>query len=76
MKARAAERSRAQRRPLEEYLSGRPFGTELPNPISKSAFFINASGAGPPRDVRAGPAWNGWGATITNSRFDDQRMIR
>src|ERR1700758_575655 len=38
MKAQTAERSRAQRQALAEYLSGKPFVSELPNPIPKSAF--------------------------------------
>src|SRR5579863_1022303 len=70
MKAQAAERSRAQRRALAEYLSGKPFSAELPNPIPKSAFCSDASAAGSSRDVLTGPAWNGWGVTITNSRFE------
>ena len=70
MKAQAAERSRAQRRALAEYLSGKPFGADLPNPIPKSAYCSKASAAGSSRDSLAGPSWNGWGVTITNSRFE------
>src|SRR6266436_5043862 len=70
MKAQAAERSRAQRRALAEYLSGKPFGADLPNPIPKSAFCSKASAVGSSRDSLAGPSWNGWGVTITNSRFE------
>lgn len=68
MKAQAAERSRAQRRALAEYLSGKPFGSELPNPIPRSTF-CNSS-AEPFHNAVEGPAWNGWGRTITNSRFE------
>ena len=70
MKAQASERSRAQRRALAEYLSGKPFSTELPNQIPESAFCSNASAVGSPRDLLTGAAWNGWGVTITNSRFE------
>jgi polyvinyl alcohol dehydrogenase (cytochrome) len=70
MKAQAAERSRAQRRALAEYLSGKPFTTELPNPIPKSAFCSSARAAGSSRDLLTGAAWNGWGVTITNLRFE------
>ena len=70
MRAQAAERSRAQRRALAEYLSGKPFSTALPNPIPKSAFCGSASAIGSSRDSLTGPSWNGWGVTITNSRFE------
>jgi polyvinyl alcohol dehydrogenase (cytochrome) len=67
MKAQAAERSRAQRRALAEYLSGKHFGSEPLNPIAKSAFCDSAVGSIP--HALSGSAWNGWGATITNTRF-------
>jgi polyvinyl alcohol dehydrogenase (cytochrome) len=67
MKVQAAERSRAQRRAIAEYLSGRQFGNESLNPIAKSAFCSGAAGSIP--HSLTGPAWNGWGATITNTRF-------
>jgi polyvinyl alcohol dehydrogenase (cytochrome) len=65
MKAQAAERSRAQRRSLAEYLSGKAIGSH-PDLIPRSAF---CSGGGSFNTSISGPAWNGWGATITNSRF-------
>jgi polyvinyl alcohol dehydrogenase (cytochrome) len=66
MKAQAAERSRAQRRALAEYLSGKPLGSASSN-VPKSAF---CGGSAPAfRNTLQGPAWNGWGADITNSRF-------
>jgi polyvinyl alcohol dehydrogenase (cytochrome) len=42
--------------------------SELPTSIPKSAFC--ASNAQPFRKSLDGPAWNGWGVTITNSRFE------
>jgi polyvinyl alcohol dehydrogenase (cytochrome) len=68
MKAQAAERSRAQRRALAEYLSGKPLGSELPNTIPKSAFCAKSREISFRNDLD-GPAWNGWGVTVTNSRF-------
>jgi polyvinyl alcohol dehydrogenase (cytochrome) len=66
MKAQAAERSRAQRRVLAEYVSGKPLGSR-PAIIPASAFCSNASG--PFRASLAGPGWNGWGAGNANARF-------
>ena len=68
MKAQAAERSRAQRRALAEYLSGKPLSSIIPNAIPRSAFC--ADGAPPPRHPPTSPSWNGWGVTITNARFE------
>ncbi len=67
MKAQAAERSRARRRALAEYLSGKPFDTELANPIPKAAFCTTMAPSF--RNGLDAPSWNGWGASITNSRF-------
>jgi polyvinyl alcohol dehydrogenase (cytochrome) len=67
MKAQAAERSRAQRHALAEYLSGKPFGSATPNIIPKSAFC--AGGAQKLRNSPSAPSWNGWGANVANSRF-------
>ena len=68
MKAQAAERSRAQRRILAEYLSEKRFGSAPPELIPKSAF-CGTSVAAAFSDSPTGPAWNGWGVTITNTRF-------
>lgn len=66
MKAQAAERSRAQRRALAEYISGKalPAGPA----IIPAAAFCTASGEAF-RASLTGAAWNGWGAGITNMRF-------
>ena len=66
MKVQAAERSRAQRRTLAEYLSGKPFGNAPSDVIPQSAFC--ASSGAPVRSAPNGSEWNGWGATITNTR--------
>lgn len=66
MQAIAAERSRAQRRSLAEYVSGSQL-SDQPEIIPQSAYCtgndrpVTASGAE--------PSWNGWGASITNTRF-------
>ena len=66
MKAQAAERSRAQRRTLAEYLSGKSFGGSSPELIPPSAF---CSAAAAPMASIPAVAWNGWGVNITNTRF-------
>jgi polyvinyl alcohol dehydrogenase (cytochrome) len=66
MRARAAERSRAQRRALAEYISGKPL-PESTGSIPKSAFCSTTTAPRP--DPLAGPVWNGWGHGITNTRF-------
>lgn len=66
MKTQAAERSRAQRHALAEYISGKPLPTApaiLPAPA-----FCAGSGAEFPNSM-TGPVWNGWGAGIINTRF-------
>ena len=67
MRARAAERSRAQRRALAVYISGKPLVAASVSSIPRSASCGPAPGAG--ADVLDGPAWNGWGHGITNARF-------
>src|SRR5215831_3399510 len=67
MKAQAAERSRIQRHVLAEYLSGKKLGSAPLDLIPKSAFCESA--APNFNNSPTGPAWNGWGATVTNTRF-------
>jgi polyvinyl alcohol dehydrogenase (cytochrome) len=67
MKAQAAERSRIQRHILAQYLSGKPLGSAPLDLIPKSAFCSNSGGSF--TNSPTGPAWNGWGASITNTRF-------
>lgn len=73
MRAQGGERSRAERRALAEYLSGKDFGSEPTNTIPRSAF-CSASGAagGAFQNSLAGPGgagWNGWGFGPENTRF-------
>ena len=67
MRTRAAERSRAQRRVLAEYASGKPLAADAGGSMPKSAFCLAAPAPRP--DPLSGPAWNGWGHGILNSRF-------
>ncbi len=67
MSRQGAERSRAEQRVLAEHLSGKPFGVEPVNPIPQSAFCD--SSPSPFQNSLAGPAWNGWGVEVTNTRF-------
>ena len=74
MRIRAAERSRAQRRALAEYVSGKPLAADSGGSMPKSAFCSATSATRP--DPLAGPAWNGWGHGITNTRFQSARRGR
>jgi polyvinyl alcohol dehydrogenase (cytochrome) len=67
MRARAAERSRAQRRALATYVSGKPLAADSNRSIPKSAFCSAAIPSSP--NPLAGPSWNGWGNGIGNARF-------
>jgi len=67
MKSQARERSRTQRIILAEYLSGKAFGS-VPNiPIPQTAYC--GSNIQSFSNTPVGPAWNGWGNTKSNSRF-------
>jgi polyvinyl alcohol dehydrogenase (cytochrome) len=66
MKAQAAERSRAQRRVLAEYLSGKPLPA-APVILPPSVFCAGSGEAF--RGSLTGAGWNGWGAGIANMRF-------
>src|SRR5579872_5074598 len=65
MKAQAAERSRAQRRALAEYISGKPL-PPAPPIIPASA---RCTTSGESRAALNGPVWNGWGGGLANARF-------
>ena len=67
MQAQAAERSRAQRRALAEYVSGKPFGSDPVKPLPQSAFC--GSGSGAFAKAMTGAVWNGWGVNSSNTRF-------
>ena len=68
MRARAAERSRAQRRALAVHVSGKPLA-DTSHPMPKAAFCAAAPAESPRTNVLGGRAWNGWGNSIGNTRF-------
>lgn len=67
MQSQAKERSRTQRYLLAEYLSGKEFGSDPPAPVPATAWCSNGSSSF--KRNPAGPAWNGWGASTRNDRF-------
>jgi polyvinyl alcohol dehydrogenase (cytochrome) len=62
--------SDTDRRTLAEYLTGRRLGTD-PQPTTRRCAAVTPLG-----DASAGPRWNGWGATLTNSRFQAADQAR
>jgi polyvinyl alcohol dehydrogenase (cytochrome) len=69
MRRQGAALSPAERRAVAEFLTGRPAGTyRAPlDVIPKSAYCSDSRTA--QSDPLAGPAWNGWGADVRNTRF-------
>src|SRR4051794_23345414 len=57
--------SDADKRAVAEFLAGRPIGS--PAPIAASARCTTA--APPMSDPTKGSNWNGWGGTVTNTRY-------
>jgi polyvinyl alcohol dehydrogenase (cytochrome) len=67
MKGQGASLTEDQRRMTATFLSGRPLGSiaegdakDMPNRCASNPSLADPS---------AGPAWNGWGVDVTNSRF-------
>jgi polyvinyl alcohol dehydrogenase (cytochrome) len=59
--------SEAERRMVSESVAGRPLGTSQ---SGRAENMPNRCTANPPlADPGAGPAWNGWGAGLSNARF-------
>jgi len=57
--------SDAEKKAVAEFLAGRALGS--PTPIAESA---RCTGAAPPMsDPTKGTNWNGWGGTLTNTRY-------
>jgi len=55
----------AEKRAVAEFLAGRKFGTAAPLPTVGRC----SSAAPPMTDPGKGSNWNGWGGTVTNTRF-------
>jgi polyvinyl alcohol dehydrogenase (cytochrome) len=70
MAVQGAALSDAERRTLSEYLTGRRLGTD-PRPTAQRCAAGPASA-----DLAAGPRWNGWGADLTNTRFQSADQAR
>jgi polyvinyl alcohol dehydrogenase (cytochrome) len=64
MKEQGAKRSAAERRILAEFVTGKKLGTQTP-------MSGRCEGA-PPAFHLDGPAWNGWGASVANLRFQPE----
>jgi polyvinyl alcohol dehydrogenase (cytochrome) len=67
MRGQGSDRSRAERRALAEFLTGKPVADEFQLSMPKSAYCDG--GAGALSDSAAGSVWNGWGVTVANTRF-------
>jgi len=57
--------SDAEKKSVAEFLAGRPVGS--PAPISEASRCTTA--APPMSDPTKGSSWNGWGGTVTNTRY-------
>jgi polyvinyl alcohol dehydrogenase (cytochrome) len=66
MAPKASGLSEAERRAIAEYTSGRPFGSAAPGDASTMP---NRCAVKPLGNPLAGPAWNGWGVDLSNTRF-------
>lgn len=67
MQAQAKELTDQQKRIVAEFMSGRPLGSAN---LGDAANMPNKCAANPPlTDPTRGPAWNGWGVDLSNSRF-------
>ena len=68
MRRQGAPLSSAERRAVAAYVTGRPPGSyRAPlDVIADSAYCTDGAGTG---DPLGGPAWNGWGAGLRNTRF-------
>lgn len=67
MKGQGEDLTDDQKRMTATFMSGRPLGSlkqgdakDMPNPCTSNPPFADPS---------AGPAWNGWGVDVTNTRF-------
>jgi polyvinyl alcohol dehydrogenase (cytochrome) len=67
MKPMAGKLSPAERRAIAEFLTGKPFGEEASRPSVPQNMCPASSNAS--FDPSAGPRWDGWGANVSNTRF-------
>lgn len=69
MKTQAANLTDEQKRRLAEYMGGRPLGSAALGDAAQMPNHCTAQPALP--DPAKSPAWNGWGADVRNTRFQD-----
>ena len=69
MKGQGVERSRDERRALAPNicLENDSGNRNLPEVIPRSAYC--SGGAGPIKEIAGSPAWNGWGVSVRNMRY-------
>src|SRR6266478_8322182 len=72
MSLQGAQLNPQERRAVAEFLSGKSFGADTSMTISKAAFCGDSGKS--LQNTLSGPAWNGWGVTITNTRFQHAEM--
>src|SRR5690242_21063875 len=65
----ASRRSAAERRAIAEFVSGKSLGTALSTTPSPRAMCPADRGAPP---FSSAPAWIGWGANLSNTRFNKE----
>jgi polyvinyl alcohol dehydrogenase (cytochrome) len=71
MKGQGANLSEDQRRMLATFMSGRTLGSESQGDAKNMP---NQCASNPPMaDPSSGPAWNGWGADLSNARFQSAK---
>ena len=68
MVSMASGRSTGERRAIAEFVSGKPLGNALSTIPPADA---RCSFAGAFSDPLTGPAWNGWGVNVSNTRFQE-----
>src|SRR5579871_4298808 len=71
MKGQGANLSDDQRKMVALFMSGRPLGSLQQGDAQNMAGHCTSNPPLP--DPSAGPAWNGWGVDITNSRFQSAK---
>ena len=70
MKDQGAKMTEADKRGVAEFMGGRPIGSSK---VGDAKTMSNVCRTNPPlTDPARGPAWNGWGADASNSRFQPQ----
>jgi polyvinyl alcohol dehydrogenase (cytochrome) len=74
MKTQGEALTDEQKRRIAEYMGARPLGSVALGDASQMKNHCPASGALP--DPSKGPAWNGWGVDVRNTRFQPAKFAR